>query len=97
MEREKGYYWVKLKGVSWGVVRYYDGEKWWDGGDITDIDEKTDIEIADRIPMPDEVCEWKHNVYTDLFRTECGKNVYKHVGIKWNFCPYCARKIKIID
>jgi len=90
----------KNRKISWTEVK----EKYLEFHKIDKYSENMSIDIdfgywlvnEAFIQKTDEFCEWKHNVYTDLFRTECGKNVYKHVGIKWNFCPYCGRKIKIL-
>ena len=49
----------------------------------------------------DEVCEWKREVYYDKCPHEEGlfKRVHYDESVKraFNYCPYCGKKIKVVE
>ena len=52
MDREEGYYWVKLYGVDRWTVREYYGSQWYCGPSMTD---ETEIEeVGPKIEPPKE-------------------------------------------
>ena len=55
------------------------------------------IEIVKQGGVSDDVCEW---TLTDTrkvmpYKTSCGnEDLYDH---RWKFCPYCRKKIKVVE
>ena len=65
--------------------------------------EKT-IEIVKQVGVSDDVCEWKvfDNSLTDepqwVYETTCGKYVgEEHTSKAFVYCPYCSKKIKVVE
>ena len=65
-----------------------------------DVNNKTidkAIEIVKQGGVYDDVCEW---TLTDTrkvmpYKTSCGnEDLYDH---RWEFCPYCRKKIKVVE
>ena len=57
---------------------------------------------AERIrKMTDDVCEWKYNDSEYYFESSCKHlHIFMSDGPKENayeFCPYCGKKIKVVD
>ena len=57
---------------------------------------------AERIrKMTDDVCEWKYNDSEYYFESSCDHlHIFMSDGPKENeygFCPYCGKKIKVVD
>ena len=46
-------------------------------------------------------CEWNRQGAEDFIITGCGHRPYKVIidncGFKIDFCPYCGRKIKVVE
>ena len=62
------------------------------------------IEIVKHGGVSDEVCEWKifDNSLTDepqwVYETACGKYVgEEHTSKACVYCPYCSKKIKVVE
>ena len=62
------------------------------------------IEIVKQGGVSDEVCEWKifDNSLTDepqwVYETACGKYVgEEHTSKAFVYCPYCGKKIKVME
>ena len=57
---------------------------------------------AERIRnMTDDVCEWKYNYSEYYFESSCDHiHIFMYDGPKENeygFCPYCGKKIKVVE
>jgi len=98
--RQEGYYWVKYHKM-W-LVAFFDSENiyypfYMDGRRYM---EKDFDEIGDRIPMPDEVCEWRKitgGYYDTACRAEVHIMQYQLSNETITFCPHCGRMIKIVE
>ena len=62
------------------------------------------IEIVKKGGVSDDVCEWKvfDNSLTDepqwVYETTCGKYVgEEHTSKAFVYCPYCSKKIKVVE
>ena len=62
------------------------------------------IEIVKQGGVSDDVCEWKifDNSLTDepqwVYETTCGKYVgEEHTSKAFVYCPYCGKKIKLVE
>lgn len=58
------------------------------------------VDVAnDATTKNDDVCEWKAIGANDNWSTGCDKNSTHNVfGVAWfNRCPYCGRKIKLVE
>ena len=62
------------------------------------------IEIVKQGGVTDDVCEWKvfDNSLTDepqwVYETTCGKYVgEEHTSKAFVYCPYCSKKIKVVE
>ena len=54
------------------------------------------IKIVKQDGISDDVCEWrKFNGNSCLFKTSCGNISGMYRG--FNFCPYCGKKIKVME
>ena len=57
---------------------------------------KKAIEIVKQGGVSDDVCECRRlNGYNFLYKTSCG-NIFD-MGNVFKFCPYCRKKIKVIE
>ena len=70
-------------------------------GDIGYSDKDVFINIEE---ISDDVCEWKifDNSLTDepqwVYETACGKYVgEEHTSKAFVYCPYCSKKIKVVE
>ena len=57
------------------------------------------IQIANQLAeeYKNDVCEWKIGEYGDSWKPNCCDDVYCLLGVrKFEFCPYCGKKIKIV-
>ena len=73
------------------------------GGFCTAVDNKH-CEKLKRGGVADDVCEWKifDNSLTDkpqwVYKTTCGKYIEEEHTLKeFVYCPYCGRKIKVVE
>ena len=71
--------------------------------DVKAISVNRAIEIVKKGGVSDDVCEWKvfDNSLTNepqwVYETTCGKYVgEEHTSKAFVYCPYCAKKIKIV-
>ena len=62
------------------------------------------IEIVKQGCVSDDVCEWKvfNNSLTDepqwVYETACGKYAgEEHTSKAFVYCPYCSKKIKVVE
>lgn len=54
------------------------------------------IKIVKQDDISDDMCEWrKFNGNSCLFETSCGNVSGMYRG--FNFCPYCGKKIKVVE
>ena len=55
------------------------------------------IEIVKNGGVSDDVCEWK--VKSNYYVTECSHDTDVMYGLKqdFKFCPYCSKKIKVVE
>ena len=55
------------------------------------------IEIVKQGSVDDDVCEWK--VKSNYYITECSHDTDVMYGLKqdFKFCPYCGKKIKVVE
>ena len=58
---------------------------------------KKAIEIVNQGGVSDDVCEWK--VKSNYYVTECSHDTDVMYGLKqdFKFCPYCGKKIKVMQ
>ena len=58
---------------------------------------KSAIEIVKKGCVSDDVCEWK--VKSNYYVTECSHDTDVMYGLKqdFKFCPYCGKKIKVVE
>ena len=58
---------------------------------------KKAIEIVKNTGVSDDVCEWK--VKSNYYVTECSHDTDVMYGLKqdFKFCPYCSKKIKVVE
>ena len=57
------------------------------------------IEIVKQVGVSDDVCEWKKQIKAYDWKPSCETNsVYNVAGVGWfKFCPYCGKKIKVVE
>ena len=62
------------------------------------------IEIVKQGGVSDDVCEWRifDNSLTDepqwVYKTTCGKYIgEEHTSKAFVYCPYCSKKIKVVE
>lgn len=55
------------------------------------------VEGKRKIGVSDDVCEWK--VKSNYYVTECSHDTDVMYGLKqdFKFCPYCGKKIKVVE
>ena len=57
------------------------------------------IEIVKQGGVDDDVCEWKAGKSNDEWQPNCEPNsTYNVFGVAWfRKCPYCGKKIKVVE
>ena len=57
------------------------------------------IEIVKQGGVSDDVCEWKSVKLNNEWKPSCDpKSTYNVFGVAWfKRCPYCGKKIKVVD
>lgn len=58
------------------------------------------IEIVEQGGVDDDVCEWKkHRIIDDvqMYETSCFHELEERCVKKYNYCPYCGKKIKVVE
>lgn len=70
-----------------------------DGNDYIPLSKA--IEIVKHVDVSDDVCEWKYNDSEYYFESSCEHlHIFMSDGPKENeyrFCPYCGKKIKVVE
>lgn len=65
------------------------------------IKKRKAIEIVKQDFISDDVCEWKYNYSEYYFESSCDHiHIFMYDGPKENeydFCPYCGKKIKVVE
>lgn len=62
----------------------------------TQGEDKTDRKRG--IVSDDDVCEWKHDAAFKFAKSECGAIDTHRIDFKkLKFCPYCGKKIKVVE
>ena len=65
------------------------------------IETKNAIEIVKKGGVSDDVCEWKYNDTEYYWESSCDHlHIFMSDGPKENeydFCPYCGKKIKVVE
>lgn len=61
-----------------------------------------EIEIVKRGCAYDDVCEWEsdYGFVSDKYKREtwCGYTFYDlHHAVHFKYCPYCGKKIKVVE
>ena len=69
----------------------------WLQSDAEVIELKDATEIVKNAGVSDDVCEWK--VKSNYYVTECSHDTDVMYGLKqdFKFCPYCSKKIKVVE
>ena len=75
-----------------------DGAKWM---------KKKAIEIVKQVVVSDDVCEWEKGssgyVGYPAYYSKCcttnsnGLEMQTHIIADWKYCPYCGKKIKVVE
>ena len=69
--------------------------------DVKAISVNRAIEIVKQGGVSDDVCEWKYNDSEYYFESSCEHlHIFMSDGPKENeyrFCPYCGKKIKVVE
>lgn len=69
--------------------------------DVKAISVNKAIEIVKQGGMDDDLCEWKYNDSEYYFESSCEHlHIFMSDGPKENeyrFCPYCGKKIKVVQ
>ena len=59
------------------------------------------LRIVKHVGVSDDVCEWKYNDSEYYFESSCKHlHIFMSDGPKENeyrFCPYCGKKIKVVE
>ena len=73
------------------------GTKYTDGEPMEIFMDKDDIIIRKYEENKDDVCEWK--VKSNYYVTKCSHDTDVMYGLKqdFKFCPYCGKKIKVVE
>ena len=67
--------------------------------DIENVTYKRAIEIVKQGSISDDVCEWKSTQINNEWKPSCEPNsTYNVFGVAWfKRCPYCGKKIKVVE
>ena len=67
--------------------------------DIENVTYERAIEIVKHGGVSDDVCEWKSTQINNEWKPSCEPNsTYNVFGIAWfKRCPYCGKKIKVVE
>lgn len=64
-----------------------DGRKWM---------KKNAIEIVKQGGVSDDVCEWKRRTDDNFLHTSCNNRAGAYSD-EFKYCPYCGKKIKVVE
>jgi len=70
------------------------------GGNAPALEVKQCMEIVNQLAEEhnNDFCEWKIGEYGDSWKPNCCDDAYYLLGVrKFEFCPYCGKKIKVVD
>ena len=75
------------------------GTKYTDGEPMEIFMDKDDIIIRKFEENKDDVCEWISTQINNEWKPSCEPNsTYNVFGVAWfRKCPYCGKKIKVVD
>ena len=75
------------------------GTKYTDGEPMEIFMDKDDIIIRKYEENKDDVCEWKSTQINNEWKPSCEPNsTYNVFGVAWfKRCPYCGKKIKVVE
>ena len=75
------------------------GTKYTDGEPMEIFMDKDDIIIRKFEENKDDVCEWKSTQINNEWKPSCEPNsTYNVFGVAWfRKCPYCGKKIKVVN
>ena len=84
-----------IKRYEGGTFGNYEGTDYY-------IEKSKAIEIVKQGDVTDDVCEWQsdYGFISDKYKreTSCGYTFYDlHHAVPFKFCPYCGKKIKVVD
>ena len=67
--------------------------------DIENVTYKRAIEIVKHGGVSDDVCEWESTQINNEWKPSCEPNsTYNVFGVAWfKRCPYCGKKIKVVE
>ena len=67
--------------------------------DIENVTYKRAIEIVKQGSISDDVCKWKSTQINNEWKPSCEPNsTYNVFGVAWfKRCPYCGKKIKVVE
>lgn len=67
--------------------------------DIENVTYKRAIEIVKHGGVSDDVCEWKSTQINNEWKPSCEPNsTYNVFGVAWfKRCPYCGKRIKVVE
>ena len=80
----------------------YNNSLWIKGDEEFSITRNELIEIAKQGGVSDDVCEWQsdYGFISDKYKreTSCGHTFYDlHHAVPFKYCPYCGKKIKVVE
>ena len=62
------------------------------------IKKREAIEIVKQGIVSDDVCEWSYDKHFEFAKSECGSiDTHRIEFMKLKYCPYCGKKIKVVD
>ena len=81
-----------IKRYEGGTFGNYEGTDYY-------IEKSKAIEIVKQVGVSDDVCEWKSTQINNEWKPSCEPNsTYNVFGIAWfKRCPYCGKKIKVVE
>ena len=81
-----------IKRYEGGTFGNYEGTDYY-------IEKSKAIEIVKQVGVSDDVCEWKSTQINNEWKPSCEPNsTYNVFGVAWfKRCPYCGKKIKVVE
>ena len=68
-------------------------QEWCDSSKVIEL--KDAIEIVKQGSVSDDVCEWKYVTAYTYYKVGCKENI---VPTRYgDYCPYCGKKIKVVE
>ena len=76
----------------------YNNSLWIKGDEEFSITRNELIEIVKHGGVSDDVCDWKYSSITGNWDSDRHKKVIKDaIACDWKVCPYCGKKIKVVE